>query len=84
MITSKMMSSGISFASPSTIKIASFVPATTIFNVVTSNCASVGLTTILPSTRPMRTPAIGPAQGISEMDNAAEAPINAQISGAWS
>ena len=54
------------------------------FNVVSSNCASVGFTTIEPLTRPMRTPAIGPAHGISEIDNAADAPINAQISGAWS
>ena len=37
-----------------------------------------------PSTRPTRTPAIGPSKGISEIDKAQEAPIIAGISGALS
>ena len=66
------------------MRIASFVPATTILRSVASNCSFVGLTTNSPLIRPMRTPAIGPFQGISEIDNAAEAPIIPQIAGSQS
>ena len=66
------------------MRIASFVPATTILRSVSSNCAFVGFTTNSPFTRPMRTPAIGPAHGISEIDNAADAPIIPQMAGSQS
>ena len=84
MITSRMISSGTSSAPPSTMRIASLVPATTILRSVSSNCALVGFTTNSPLIRPIRTPAIGPFQGTSEIDNAAEAPIIPQMAGSQS
>ena len=46
--------------------------------------AKVGLTTNLPSMRPTRTPANGPAHGMSEMCSAADAPVIASTSVAFS
>ena len=51
---------------------------------VASNCSFVGFTTNSPLIRPMRTPAMGPFQGISEIDKAAEALITPQIAGSQS
>ena len=44
-------------------------------------CSSSGLTTSLPSTRPIFTAPTGPFQGMSEMARAAEVPMRAAISG---
>jgi len=51
-----------------------------------SICSKVGLAMNLPSTRPTRTPAMGPFHGIWLMCSAAEAPIIARVSGGltWS
>ena len=46
-----------------------------------SRCSRVGFTTSWPSTRPIYTPAMGPFQGISEMEMAMEVPIIPAISG---
>ena len=48
--------------------------------------ASVGLATNSPFTRPTRTPAMGPLNGMSEMCSAAEAPVSAStsVSFSWS
>ena len=50
--------------------IASLVPATVKSNSDTSNCSGVGLIINLPSTLPTLTPAIGPLNGILEIDTA--------------
>ena len=51
-----------------------------------SSCSSVGLTTKLPSTLPMRTAPTGNGSGISEIISAAEAPFIARMSkgSSWS
>src|SRR5436309_2327054 len=49
-----------------------------------SSCCQVGLTTRLPLTWPIRTAPIGPSNGISEMERAAEAPAIARITGSFS
>jgi len=66
--------------------IASRVPATTTWMSERSSCSTVGLMTNRPSTRPTMTPPIGPLNGMSEMESAAEVPIMAEISGeqSWS
>ena len=70
-----------SFASDSTIKTASSVPATTISKYESSNCSKVGLRTYSPSINPTLAAPIGPSKGTPEIVNAAEAPIIAAISG---
>ena len=49
-----------------------------------SRCSTVGLMTNFPSTRPTRTPAMGPLKGISETERAQDAPIIAAMSGGLS
>ena len=85
-IASNITSSGISFAPASIIAILPSVPATVNVKSDTFLCSSVGLITIFPSTKPTFTAAVGPPNGISEIDNAAEAPIIAATSGelSWS
>ena len=76
-----MILSGISSAPASIIAILSFVPATVSVNLLFFLCSSVGLITISSLTYPTATAAVGPPNGISDIDNAAEAPIIAHISG---
>ncbi len=78
-IASSTSSSDTSFDSPSTIRIASRLPATKMFRSLRSKSGRTGLTTSFPSMRPTRAPAIGPVKGISEIESAAEAPIMARI-----
>ncbi len=61
--------------------IACFVPATLSSISVCSACSTVGFKTYSPFTRPTSTPAIGPSNGISEIDNAKEEPSIAAIAG---
>jgi len=78
-IASSTSSSGTSPASPSTIRIASRLPATKMFMSLRSKSCRSGLMTSWPSIRPTRAPAMGPSKGMSEMVRAAEAPIMARI-----
>ena len=81
LIASSIKSSGTSFAPASIIATFSAVPATVNVKSLFSLCTSVGFITICPSTNPTFTAAVGPPNGISEIDNAAEAPIIAATSG---
>ena len=65
-----MISSDTCLALDSTILIASFVPATVKSNSDFSNSSGVGLIINFPSTLPTFTPAIGPLNGIFEIDTA--------------
>ena len=76
-----MVSSGTSFAPASIMTIFSLVPATVRVRSVFALCSRVGLRTISPSTRPTAMPAIGPFQGISEIEIAIEVAIIPAISG---
>ena len=64
----------------STIRIASAVPATTMFSVPAAICSLVGLTMNCPSTWPMRTAPTGPSNGTREIVSEAEAPLSARMS----
>ncbi len=81
---SSISASVISFAPASTIRIASSVPATTRSRSAVSCCSSVGLTTKLPSTLPMRTAPTGVGNGMLETIRAADAPFIARMSYGWS
>ena len=81
MIASNITSSGTSFAPASTMLTASFVPATVKSISDASNSSTVGFNTNSPSIRPTITPAIGPSNGISEIDNDNDDPIIAEIAG---
>ena len=70
-----------SFASDSTIKTASSVPATTISKYESSNSSKFGLRTYSPSINPTRAAPIGPSNGTPEIERAADAPIIAAMSG---
>ena len=70
-----MTSSESSFASDSTIRMASVDPATTKSSAEFSISDTVGFMTDLLSIYPTLTPAIGPLNGMSEIDNAADAAI---------
>ena len=74
------VSSAISWAPASTIVIASGVPQTIRSSVEDLRSGSVGLTTRLPSRRPMRTAPTGPRKGIGESISAAEEPLMARMS----
>ena len=80
-IQSSIVSFGISSAPASIIVTFSIVPATVNFNLLCSLWATVGFITICPSTYPTFTAAVGPPNGISEIDNATDVPIIAQTSG---
>ena len=80
-IASNITSSGTSFAPASIIAIFSSVPATVNVKSDTFLCSSVGFITIFPSTNPTFTAAVGPPNGISEIESAADAPIIAATSG---
>ena len=67
---SSITSSDTCLALDSTILIASLVPATVNSNSDFSNSSGVGLMMNFPSTLPTFTPAIGPLNGIFEMDTA--------------
>ena len=77
---STMTSSATCCAPPSTITMASRLAATIRSSSEVSRWATVGLTTNSPSMRPTRTPANGPAQGMSDRCSAAEAPVMASTS----
>ncbi len=79
-----MSASPTTLALLSTMLIASFVPATVNSMSDSSICAGVGLRINSPFTRPTFTPAIGPLNGMSEIDNANEEPNIAAISGVQS
>ena len=72
---------GISSAPASIIVIFSCVPATVKRNLLCSLCSAVGFITILSSTYPTLTAAVGPPNGISDIASAAAVPIIAQTSG---
>ena len=74
-------SSDTSFAPDSTMLIAFFVPATVKSISDCSCCSIVGFNTYSPLTRPTCTPAIGPSNGISEIERANEEPNIAAIAG---
>ena len=61
--------------------IANFVPATSRFNSLFSINSGPALIVYSPSIKPTLTPAIGPLKGISDTDNAIDAPSIAAISG---
>ncbi len=69
---------------PSTMTIASRLAATMRSRSDFSRCAKVGLMTSSPPMRPTRTPAYGPAQGMSLRCSAHEAPVIASTSDAFS
>src|SRR4051794_3429484 len=78
---SSISASETSFAPASTMRIASSVPATTRSrSVLSTRSASLGLTTKLPSTLPMRTAPTGAASGTGEIISAADAPFIARTS----
>ena len=72
---SSMTSSESSLASDSTIRMASVVPATIKSSAESFISETVGLMTGLLSMKPTLTPAIGPLNGISDIDKAADAAI---------
>ena len=61
--------------------IASIVPATDKYILLTSCCSLFGFNTYSPSIYPTVTPATGPSNGISEIPSASDAPIVARFSG---
>ena len=69
---------------PSTITIASREAATIMSISLSSRSAVVGKAMNWPPTRPIRTPANGPAQGTSDRCSAQEAPVIASTSAAFS
>ena len=78
---SRISASEISFAPASTIRIASSEPATTRSrSEPSSRSSSLGFTTKLPSTLPIRTAPTGPAKGTLEIISAADAPFIARMS----
>ncbi len=77
---SRISASGTSLAPHSTISTASSVPATTRSMSAVSSCSSVGLTTKLPSTLPIRTAPTAVGYGMSEIISAADAPFIARTS----
>src|ERR1700712_1002830 len=81
LIASTSSSSCISFDSPSTMLTSCSEPATINSRVAVCNWLKVGLITNLPSTLATRTSDIGPLNGISEQDNAADAAKPAKQSG---
>ncbi len=80
-IASSITSSGTSSAPASIITIFSIEPATVRLRWLFALCSSVGLSTISSSTRPTLIPAIGPFQGISEIEIAIDVAIIPVISG---
>ena len=66
-IASNIVSLDTSFAPASIIAILSAVPATVRFKSLTFLCSSVGFITISPLTKPTFTAAVGPPNGISEI-----------------
>ena len=77
-------SSGTSSAPASTIRMASRVPAMRRSRSDLSISAKVGLAMNWPSTRPTRTAATGPFQGMSEIIMAADAALMARMSNGFS
>ncbi len=75
-----MVSSGKPLLPASTIITASAVPATMRFRVLSLRIAMSGLTTKASFTRPIRIPAMGPAQGMSDIATAADAAVIARTS----
>ena len=66
------------------IKMESLVPATTISIIDDSSCLKEGFVTNSPSIFPMRTAPIGPKNGTSDKERAAEAAIVPKISASFS
>ena len=77
-------SSDNSLASDSTIKTASFVPATTRSSAEVSISSFVGFNIKSPSLKPTRAAPIGPMKGTPDNVRAAEHAINETISGSFS
>ncbi len=75
-----MSSSEISLISPSTIEIASALPATIRSMSLAARSSPVGKRMNSPSARPTRTWAVGPANGEPLSDSAAEEPMPAMTS----
>ena len=80
-MASNITSLGISSAPASIITIFSLVPATVKWSLDSLLCSSVGLIINSLFIYPTWTAAVGPPQGISEIDNAADVPIFAHTSG---
>ena len=74
-----MISSDNSLAPDSTMLMACLVPATVNSRRDCSACSWLGLMMIWPSTYPTCTPAIGPSNGISEIESAKDEPNIAAI-----
>src|SRR5712691_6799139 len=72
------------FAPASTMRMASAVPATTRSSSDSPMRDMGGLTTIWPSRWPMRTAPTGPANGMSEITSAVDAPLMLRIVGSFS
>ena len=81
---SRMSSSGTSMAPPSTIRIASSVPATVMSTSEYSSCWKVGFRIHVSLMRPMRTAETGVLNGIFDMFSATEAPITPSTSASFS
>ena len=81
LIASNITSFDTSFAPASIIAIFCSVPATVSVKSDTFLCSSVGFITISPFTSPTFTAAVGPPNGMSDIDSAADAPIIAATSG---
>ena len=81
---SSTVASDASLASPSTMTTVSSLPETINSKSQSSCSVRVGLITILPSSFPTRTEAMGPFQGIVEAISAAEAPTPARTSAIFS
>ena len=79
----RISGSGTCFAPPSTITSAPRLPATTRSMSHSALSSGVGLTIQRSAIRPRRTAAIGPRNGISEIASAADAPMNAGMSGVF-
>ena len=77
-------SSGTSLAPASTMSTASLVPLTVRCKVLFSRWAASGQSTNSPSTQPTTTVPVGPPQGMSLTERAAEEPIIAGTSGGMS
>ena len=84
MIAWSIVSLSTSLAPASIMQMTSSLAATVRCRSLSARCSALGQTTISPSTRPTLTPAIGPFQGMSEMDSASETPHMPAISGGQS
>jgi len=79
-----MSASDTSSAPPSTIMMASALPATMMSSSLYSSCWKVGFSTHCPWMRPMRTAAIGPSKGMRDSISDMLAPVMPSTSASFS